>query len=102
MIPIIMEKDLKSRIEPLEKKKYIANKSYTLFQFLETVKKKFAGRIKKSESISFYIAGRVIESGGKNDSTQRSSWMTSTTPTRTRMASCTSPTAPSRPFDPPF
>lgn len=64
MVPIILEKDSKSKIEPLEKKKYIANQKYTLFQFLETLKKKFTGKLKKSESICFYVAGKVIESGG--------------------------------------
>lgn len=64
MIPLILEKDPRSKIEPLEKKKYLSNGKYTLFHFLETVKKMFANKIKKSESLCFYIAGKVIENGG--------------------------------------
>lgn len=65
MIPIILEKDAKSKIESLDKKKFISQGDYTLFKFLETLKKKFIGKVKKTESICFYIAGKVIESGGK-------------------------------------
>jgi GABA(A) receptor-associated protein len=65
MIPLILEKDPRSKIEPLEKKKYLSSSKYTLFHFLETTKKMFATKIKKSESLCFYIAGRVIENGGK-------------------------------------
>lgn len=48
MIPVILEKDNKSKIEPLEKKKFLSGPKYTFFQFAETIRKLFANKIKKS------------------------------------------------------
>lgn len=33
MIAVILEKDLRSKIEPLEKVKFLANGKYTLYHF---------------------------------------------------------------------
>lgn len=90
MIPIILERDHKSKIEPLDKKKYLSGPKYTFFQFMETTKKLFANKIKKSEALCFYIAGKVIENGGSSPITQKNRSATSTRCTETKTAFCIS------------
>lgn len=48
MIPVILERDPKTSLEPLEKQKYLSNPKSTLFKFLETVKTLFNDKVKKS------------------------------------------------------